>query len=95
VEALLAYSVRQPGGIRVDVENQADGVRRRGGDVQVVRTLTELRAGLRRLPKALVHVYGCLPSPTAWSMMATAKAAHRQLVWTPTFHPARRAVRCG
>jgi glycosyltransferase involved in cell wall biosynthesis len=92
VEALLAYSVRQPGGIRVDVENQADGVRRRGGDVQVVRTLAELRTGLRRLPRALVHVYGCLPSPTAWSMMATAKAAHRPLVWTPTFHPARRAM---
>ncbi len=92
MQALLAYSVRQPGGIRVDVDNQADAVRRRGGDVLVVRTLAELRAGLRRLPRALVHVYGCLPSPTAWSMMATAKAARRPLVWTPTFHPARRAM---
>lgn len=92
VEALLAYSVRQPGGIRVDVDNQAEGVRRRGGQVQVVHTLAELRAGLRRFPRALVHVYGCLPSPTAWSMMATAKAARRPLVWTPTFHPARRLM---
>jgi glycosyltransferase involved in cell wall biosynthesis len=92
VEALLAYSVRQPGGIRVDVDNQAEGVRRRGGQVQVVHTLAELRAGLRRFPQALVHVYGCLPSPTAWSMMATAKAARRPLVWTPTFHPARRLM---
>jgi glycosyltransferase involved in cell wall biosynthesis len=92
MEALLAYSVRQPGGIRVDVDNQAEGVRRRGGQVQVVHTVAELRAGLRRLPQALVHVYGCLPSPTAWSMMATAKAAHRPLVWTPTFHPARRLM---
>ncbi len=90
VEALLAYSVRQPGGIRVDVENQARGIRERGGDVQVVRTLKELGSGLRELPRALVHVYGCLPSPAAWSMMATAKAARRPLVWTPTFHPSRR-----
>jgi glycosyltransferase involved in cell wall biosynthesis len=92
VEALLAYSVRQPGGISVDVDNQAHGVRQRGGEVQVVRNLAELRAGLHRLPGALVHVYGCLPSPTAWSMMATAKAARRPLVWTPTFHPARRSM---
>jgi glycosyltransferase involved in cell wall biosynthesis len=92
MEALLAYSVRQPGGIRVDVDNQADGIRRRGGDVQVVRDIAELRAGLRRLPDALVHVYGCLPSPTAWAMMVAAKAARRRLVWTPTFHPARRRM---
>lgn len=90
VEALLAYSVRQPGGIRVDVENQAQGIRERGGDVKVVRTLKELGSGLRELPRALVHVYGCLPSPAAWSMMAAAKAARRPLVWTPTFHPSRR-----
>lgn len=92
MQALLAYSVRQPGGIRVDVDNQAEGIRRRGGDVQVVRDIAELRAGLRRLPDALVHVYGCLPSPTAWSMMLAAKAARRRLVWTPTFHPARRSM---
>jgi glycosyltransferase involved in cell wall biosynthesis len=92
MQALLAYSVRQPGGIRVDVDNQAEGIRLRGGQVQIVRDMAELRAGLRRLPEALVHVYGCLPSPTAWSMMVAAKAARRRLVWTPTFHPARRSM---
>jgi glycosyltransferase involved in cell wall biosynthesis len=92
VQALLAHSVQKAGGIRVDVENQAAGVRELGGEVGVIRNLPELARGLRQLPHALVHVYGCLPSPTAWAMMTMAKAARRPLVWTPTFHPLRRLM---
>jgi hypothetical protein len=75
--ALLAHSVRQPGGIRIDLEKHAEGVTKLGGQVRVVPNLPELPPGLRRLPHPRVHVYGRLPSPTAWSMLSTAKAARQ------------------
>lgn len=89
MQLVLAYAGMRPGGVTVDVRNLADGLKQRGNTVAAVGSLRELERELARLPEALVHVFGCLPSYTTFSAMALAKRRRRPLVWTPVFHPNR------
>ena len=89
MQLVLAYAGMRPGGIAVDVGNLVNGLEQRGNTVAAVGSLRELDRELARLPEALVHVFGCLPSYTTFSAMARAKRRRRPLVWTPVFHPSR------
>lgn len=50
-----------------------------------------MAALVRARPRALVHVYSCLPVYAHAAAMAAARAARRPLVWTPMLHPSRAA----
>jgi len=81
--------VKDNGGVSVDVNNLIEGVGELGSDAVAVGTVRDLRRELARRPDAIVHVFGCLPSPTIFGAMAATKLARRRLVWTPVFHPSR------
>jgi glycosyltransferase involved in cell wall biosynthesis len=90
-EAILVHAgLHERGGVSVDVWNLVEGLGERGRELEPVGSLRALRAALREHPRALVHVFGCLPSATIFGSMAAAKVARRPLVWTPVFHPSRR-----
>jgi glycosyltransferase involved in cell wall biosynthesis len=88
--ALVHAGAHARGGVSVDVEALAGGLRKRGNEALVLSSARDLVRALRRRPHAIVHVFGCLPSSTTFAAMATAKGARRPLVWTPVFHPSRR-----
>ena len=77
------------GGVTADVVNLLEGSRAHGIDGVAVGNLTELRAALRSRRRAVVHVFGCIPSATIFGAIALARARRIPLVWTPIFNPIR------
>jgi glycosyltransferase involved in cell wall biosynthesis len=77
------------GGVTADVVNLLDGVREHGLDGVAVGNLKELRTALRAHRHAVVHAFGCIPSPTIFGAIALARANRLPLVWTPIFNPIR------
>jgi glycosyltransferase involved in cell wall biosynthesis len=92
---LVQAGLGTPGGVTVDVFNLADGLEQRRQRPHPVGTLRELRRKLRSRPQALVHVFGCLPSPTTFGALTLARARALSLVWTPIFNPIRRHTWAG
>jgi glycosyltransferase involved in cell wall biosynthesis len=87
---ILAYDeARGPGGVGVDVANLARGLPAAHVEPLVARTTRHAIVRLLSSPDAVVHVFGCLPSSTAFRLLPLAKATRRPLVWTPIFHPSR------
>lgn len=78
------------GGVTVDVLNLADGLRAANHRARTAGSLTQLVAELCSRRPAVVHVFGCLPSPTIFGAMALARLRGLPLVWTPIFNPIRR-----
>lgn len=83
------------GGVTTDVVNLLEGI----GDHRLhgiaVGSAKELRAALRSSRRPVVHVFGCLPSPTIFGAMMLARAKRAPLVWTPIFNPIRRSTWSG
>lgn len=77
------------GGVTVDVANLAAGLERHRFCARPVSSLAQLRHELRSPSRKLVHVFGCLPSPTIFGAMAIARLRRAKLVWTPIFNPIR------
>lgn len=77
------------GGVTADVVNLLEGSRAHGVDGVAVGSLAELRAALKTSRRAVVHVFGCVPSPTIFGAIALARAKRIPLVWTPIFNPIR------
>jgi glycosyltransferase involved in cell wall biosynthesis len=91
IDAILVHSgLGSSGGVTTDVRNLEQGLSERQLTVALAGNLGSLFSLLRRHRRALVHVFGCLPSPTTFGAIAAAKAWRRPLVWTPVFHPSRR-----
>jgi len=78
------------GGVTVDVLNLADGLKRSNHRARTAGSLKQLISELRSHTPAVVHVFGCLPSPTIFGAMALARLRGLPLVWTPIFNPIRR-----
>jgi glycosyltransferase involved in cell wall biosynthesis len=78
------------GGVTVDVLNLADGLTRSGHRARTAGSLKQLISELRSPAPAVVHVFGCLPSPTIFGAIALARVRGLPLVWTPIFNPIRR-----
>jgi glycosyltransferase involved in cell wall biosynthesis len=92
---LVHPGVAKPGGVSVDVRGLADGLSHRGHAVALASNARTLRRELRSRPRALVHIFGCLPSYTTFAAIAIARRARRGVVWTPVFHPSRRRTWSG
>src|SRR5712691_1095491 len=84
-DAVLVHAgLETPGGVSTDVRHIADRLA-----LPAVATLAELSRALDEQPRALVHVFGCLPNTTTFGAMIVTKRRRRRLVWTPIFHPSR------
>jgi len=79
----------RPGGMTVDLDNLAAGLRHHGYDVTRAGGMRATRRELAGKPDALLHVFGCLPSTAILGAFALARLRRRPLIWTPTFHPIR------
>lgn len=96
MDAILVQSgFGQDGGVTVDVLNLAGGLEERGHSPRLVGSPRDLLRELHRSRDALVHVFGCLPSVTTFSALATGRLRRRPLVWTPIFNPIRRHTWAG
>lgn len=78
------------GGVTVDVMNLAAGLERRSQRARTAGTFAQLVRELRSPATTLVHVFGCLPSPTIFGAIVLARLRRVPLVWTPIFNPIRR-----
>jgi|SRR5579862_8066132 len=78
------------GGVTVDVMNLASGLERRSQRARTAGTFAQLVRELRSPATTLVHVFGCLPSPTIFGAIVLARLRQVPLVWTPIFNPIRR-----
>ena len=85
----------EAGGVTVDVVNLAEGLEDRRHRARLAGSVRQLGRELAASPRALVHVFGCLPSVTTFGALAMAKARRRPLVWTPIFNPIRRHTWAG
>jgi len=83
------------GGVTADVVNLLQGIGDQGLRGVAVGSLKELRPALRSSGRPVVHVFGCLPSPTIFGAMALARSRRAPLVWTPIFNPIRRSTWSG
>jgi glycosyltransferase involved in cell wall biosynthesis len=79
------------GGISPDVHHLAAALTREGIHPKVTGNLIDLlRSKSGR--GTIVNVYGCLPSVKTLGAMLLVRAKRQRLVWTPVFHPRRRAI---
>ena len=78
------------GGVTVDVMNLASGLERRSQRARTAGTFAQLVRELRSPATTVVHVFGCLPSPTIFAAILLARLRRLPLVWTPIFNPIRR-----
>src|SRR5256714_11429091 len=92
LDVVLVYEgLERPGGVAVDVDNLAAGLRAAHHRVATVRSARELSRALDDARPAIVHIFGCTPSLATLASMVYARARRRtHLVWTPVFHPSRR-----
>jgi glycosyltransferase involved in cell wall biosynthesis len=77
------------GGVAVDLDNLADGLRALGHVVEMPVSARDVTRAVADPSTSLVHVFGTLPTSGPWLAMVTAHARHRPVVWTPIFHPNR------
>lgn len=90
VQVMLVNPGLKPGGMTVDLENLANGIRASGARVTSAGSLRQVTRNLRHSSDAAVlHLFGCLPSSTIFGAMAVARSRGVPVVWTPTFHPSR------
>jgi glycosyltransferase involved in cell wall biosynthesis len=86
---LVNATLGAQGGVTIDVENIARGLRMEGHVPVVTTTMRSVTNALRDERSSLLHVFGLLPVPTEWTAVVAAKATGRKVVWTPVFHQSR------
>jgi glycosyltransferase involved in cell wall biosynthesis len=86
---LVNATLGAEGGVTVDVENIARGLNHHGGLALVCNSTRAVTRDLRGRRGDIVHVFGCLPTPSEWTAFVAAKAFGHILVWTPVFSPLR------
>ncbi|HZT85471.1 MAG TPA: glycosyltransferase family 4 protein [Gaiellaceae bacterium] len=77
------------GGVTVDVLNLAEGLKGANHHARTAGSFKRLVSELSSRTPSVVHVFGCLPSPTIFGAMALARLRRIPLVWTPIFNPIR------
>jgi glycosyltransferase involved in cell wall biosynthesis len=80
----------RPGGVLTDIRQTAEGLKRFGHRVRVTVSAREAARALSSGQVDIVHVFGCLPSPSPFATMLLTRSTGTRLVWTPVFHPSRR-----